>query len=48
MLLPEINQRLRDNHQAFVALLAGMHANELVHAPAGKWTAVQQLDHLRR
>lgn len=48
MLLPEITRRLRHNHQAFVALLAGMHAHELVQAPAGKWSAVQQLDHLRR
>lgn len=48
MTIPEISDALRQKHADFLSLLAGMSDDALVQAPAGKWSAVQQLDHLRR
>ena len=38
---------LTANHKQFLATLNTLSAQELETAPEGKWTALQQLDHLR-
>lgn len=44
----EIIQRLREEHQSFTAYILGLDEAGFCHAPPGKWTAGQQLDHIRR
>ena len=43
----ELLDALLANHKQFLATLKTLSEEELVTAPTGKWTALQQLDHLR-
>jgi hypothetical protein len=44
----EIAEKLRANHQIFVDFAAGLSKPEFMFAPANKWTAGQQLEHIVR
>ncbi|MEI9807767.1 MAG: DinB family protein [Bacteroidota bacterium] len=44
----EIQNKLRDNHQAFIDLILSLNDEDFLHAADGKWTAGQQLDHICR
>jgi hypothetical protein len=42
----ELKQNLTNNHQAFVDYVNILSTDEFLYAPADKWTAAQQLDHI--
>jgi hypothetical protein len=44
----EIIRRLTEVHQAFTEQVASFSDPEFMYAPAGKWTAGQQVDHIFR
>lgn len=44
----ELKQNLTNNHQAFVDYINTLSTDELLYAPADKWTAAQQLDHIHK
>ncbi len=46
MTKPKIIQLLKENHQAFIEYIQTLTAEEFLYAPADKWTAAQQLDHI--
>jgi hypothetical protein len=48
MTKPEIIQLLQQKHKAFIAYIQTLNAEEFLYAPADKWTAAQQLDHIHK
>lgn len=44
----EITARLATNHQVFLEQIDQLSDTDLCYAPEGKWTAIQQLDHIIR
>ena len=44
----EIAARLIENHQKFADYVAALDERDFMFAPAGKWTAGQQLEHIFR
>jgi hypothetical protein len=44
----EISVKLLENHQNFADFLMGLSEPDFMFAPAGKWTAGQQFDHIVR
>ena len=44
----EISVKLIEGHQKFADFVAGLSEPDFMFAPAGKWTAGQQLDHILR
>jgi hypothetical protein len=44
----EISDNLIESHQKFAGFVAGLSEPDFMFAPAGKWTAGQQLDHILR
>ena len=44
----EITKKLETNHKTFTDFMAPLNDKDFMHAPAGKWTAGQQLDHIIR
>lgn len=42
----QIIQLLQQKHNAFIAYIQTLSAEELLYAPTDKWTAAQQLDHI--
>jgi len=44
----EITEKLIENHQRFVDFAAGLSEPDFTFAPADKWTAGQQLEHILR
>lgn len=44
----EIIQQLSDKHQTFANLVASLNDADFLFAPAEKWTAGQQIDHIVR
>jgi hypothetical protein len=45
---PKIIQILHEKHQAFIAYIQTLSAEEFLYAPTNKWTAAQQLDHIHK
>jgi hypothetical protein len=48
MTKPQIIQLLQEKHQAFIAHIQTLNEEEFLYAPAAKWTAAQQLDHIHK
>lgn len=48
MKIPELISKLEVNHRGFVNYINSLEKNSFLAAPDGKWTAGQQLDHIRR
>lgn len=48
MTKPQIIQLLQEKHHAFIAYIQTLSDEELLYAPADKWTAAQQLDHIHK
>jgi hypothetical protein len=46
MTKPQIIQLLQEKHNAFIAYIDTLTTEEFLYAPADKWTAAQQLDHI--
>lgn len=44
----ELIQQLVEVHRKFIDAAAKLDAEEFLYAPPGKWTAGQQVDHIRR
>jgi hypothetical protein len=44
----QIIQLLQEKHNAFIAYIQTLSAEEFLYAPEGKWTAAQQLDHIHK
>lgn len=44
----QIIQLLQEKHDAFIAYIQTLTTEELLYAPAYKWTAAQQLDHIHK
>lgn len=44
----EIVEHLATNHQVFLEQIDQLSDTDLCYAPEGKWTAIQQLDHIIR
>ncbi len=44
----QIIQLLQEKHNAFIAYIQTLSAEEFLYAPTDKWTAAQQLDHIYR
>jgi hypothetical protein len=44
----QIIQLLRQKHNAFIAYIQTLSAEEFLYAPEGKWAAAQQLDHIHK
>lgn len=42
----ELQEKLRQNHFAFIEEIQGLADDDFLYAPAGKWTAGQQLEHI--
>ena len=42
----EIISKLKDNHNRLADMVGGLNERDFSAAPAGKWTAGQQLDHI--
>lgn len=43
----EISRQIRENHQAFIAMMLGFNETDFTKSTNGKWTPGQQLDHIR-
>ncbi len=43
-----IIQQLKDRHENFIATIDALNEHEFLFAPAEKWNAAQQLDHIYR
>jgi hypothetical protein len=48
MTKPQIIQLLKQNHNAFINYIQTLTVEEFLYAPADKWTAAQQLDHIHK
>jgi hypothetical protein len=48
MTKPQIIQLLQQKHDAFIAYILTLTTEEFLYAPADKWTAAQQLDHIHK
>ena len=48
MNIPEINQKLQENHQQFVEFIQTLPEEFFTVSKNEKWTPGQQLDHIRR
>jgi hypothetical protein len=44
----QIIQLLQEKHNAFIAYIETLSAEEFLYAPTDKWTAAQQLDHIHK
>ncbi len=44
----DIIERMEVNHASFISFFAGMNSEDFMYAPEEKWSAGQQLDHIRR
>ena len=44
----QIIQKLKEEHDAFNAYIQTLTTEEFLYAPADKWTAAQQLDHIHK
>jgi hypothetical protein len=44
----QISDLLKTNHAQFIGQIQGLSDADLCYAPEGKWSAVQQLDHIVR
>jgi hypothetical protein len=44
----DIQNKLLENHEHFIAAIDSLNEDEFSYAPAGKWNAGQQLDHIYR
>lgn len=46
MLIPEIKNKLHENHASFLSFLEELPEEKWESVPDGKWTAAQQLEHI--